>query len=599
MRLGLRGRIVLLTALAPALLTVGVLVLVHRNVSGHVRAGVDESLVRSASMFEDMLSDRARALRVTADVIARDPRFFAVLTVPGSWRDARYRATVQPVASDFATLTGSALFEVFDHDGHRLASVGASPSGPEARAALLKAARRGGVVSGILVEPDAQYQVALAPVVVDGRIAGVLMLGTEIGPELARELRALTHSEITFVSGDHPTGTTLASVADREALLAAVRQGLDARGTTVVTARGGSGWLTLAHAIPGSPAGTRQLYIMQRSLDPETAFVARMRASLVQLGGFAALAALIVALFIATRITGPVLQLVRGAEEMERGNYDHPIEARRGDEIGYLAERFIDMRRHQRDMVQSLEEITRLKSEFIDVASHELRTPISVLKGFGDLFRQGVLGPVTDKQGEALERMDESVTMLARIAEDATRMAHIEGGRLVLEPARCEVSWLVDRAIAEAYGDAPGRKVKVRSQVEPGLIATVDGQRLAQALAQLLRNGIRFTPDGGEVVVYARPEQDTLLLRVRDTGVGISAEKLPHLFGRPVVVRDALHHHSSGALAFNSAGLGLGLAIARGIVEAHGGTIKAESRLGEGSTFELRVPAVVELRAAA
>jgi len=250
--------------------------------------------------------------------------------------------------------------------------------------------------------------------------------------------------------------------------------------------------------------------------------------------------------------------------------------------------------------VQSLEEIGRLKSEFIDVASHELRTPISVLKGFGDLFRQGVLGPVTDKQGEALARMDESVTMLARIAEDATRMAHIEGGRLVLEPVRCEVSWLVDRAIAEAYGDAPGRKVKVRSQVEPGLIATVDGQRLAQALAQLLRNGIRFTPDGGEVVVDARAEDDeTLLLRVRDTGVGISAEKLPHLFGRPVVVRDALHHHSSGALAFNSAGLGLGLAIARGIVEAHGGSIKAESRLGEGSTFELRVPGVIELRAAA
>jgi signal transduction histidine kinase len=597
-RLGLRWRIVLLTALAPALLTVGVLVLVHRNVSSHVRASVDESLLRSSSMFEDMLLDRARALRVTADVIARDPRFFAILTVPGSWRDARYRATVQPVARDFASLTRSDLFEVFDRDGHRLASVGAHPSQGDARQALVRGARRG-PVSGILVEPQAQYQVALAPVVVDGRVAGVLMLGTEIGQSLARDLRALSHSEITFVSGDHATGSTLASADDRDALVADVQRGLDARGTTVMPAAGGGAWLTLAHAIPGSPPGGRQLYVMQRSLDPETAFVARMRASLVQLGGLAALAALIVALFVAARITGPVLQLVRGAEEMERGNYEHPIEVRRSDEIGYLADRFVDMRRHQRDMVQSLEEIARLKSEFIDVASHELRTPISVLKGFGDLFQQGVLGAVNDQQREALARMDESVGMLARIAEDATRMAHIEGGRLVLERATCEVKWLVDRAIAEAYGDAPGRKVKVRAQVEPGLLANVDGQRLAQALAQLLRNGIRFTPDGGEVAVIARAEGDALLLRVRDTGVGISAERLPQLFGRPVVVRDALHHHSSGALAFNSAGLGLGLAIARGIVEAHGGTIRAESRLGEGSTFELRVPGAVALRAAA
>ena len=119
----------------------------------------------------------------------------------------------------------------------------------------------------------------------------------------------------------------------------------------------------------------------------------------------------------------------------------------------------------------------------------------------------------------------------------------------------------------------------------------MDRSRLVEALTNLISNGIRFTPDAGCVVVRVRREGPMLAIEVRDNGVGIAPDRQADLFERPTMARASRHHHSSRKLEFNSAGLGLGLPIARGIVEAHGGRITFESTPGQGSTFTLRVPA--------
>jgi signal transduction histidine kinase len=118
---------------------------------------------------------------------------------------------------------------------------------------------------------------------------------------------------------------------------------------------------------------------------------------------------------------------------------------------------------------------------------------------------------------------------------------------------------------------------------------------------QLVRNGIRFTPDGGRVEVIARNQDGELVIEVADTGIGIPQDRLPSLYQHVVVVRDALRHHSSNALEFNSAGLGLGLSIARGIVVAHSGALSVTSTVDVGSRFTIRPPAAGEpkLRATA
>jgi signal transduction histidine kinase len=267
-----------------------------------------------------------------------------------------------------------------------------------------------------------------------------------------------------------------------------------------------------------------------------------------------------------------------------------------------LAERFQEMRQREQVYVQSLQEVARLKSEFINIASHELRTPISVIRGFHDLLASEGLGPVNPAQVKALEAIESSLLSLTRVAEDATKLSQIEGERLVLSIEQHDVASVLRKGVEDAITDAKKRELDLSIEVEPDLPpALLDGMRIAQAISQLVRNSVRFTPDGGLVEVGAWREGDHLLIRVRDTGIGIPEEKCRDLFDRSFMVRDSLHHHSSSGLEFNSAGMGLGLAIVRGIVEAHGGTISVESRLSRGTTFTMRLPfeSVAGLQAAA
>jgi signal transduction histidine kinase len=594
MRLDLRSRILIFTAIPIATLAFATLWMVNHRVSGQVLLGIREDLTRASAVVENVLEARGSALELAGQVIVQDPKFFSALTIPGSFRDAQLRATVAGVARDFNLLTRADLFEVTDMQGHVLASVGAESSEEASRNDLIHAALTGRPVSGILVAPRAHWQVQVLPVFAGGRVVGALLLGARIDVGLAAELKRLTRSEVTFVSHRAATGTTLESIEDRGAALAAATR-LD-NGTVpsapVMEVRTSSHtYLTLVRPLPRSEPGDAQAYVMQRPLDVESAFLRETQAGLLELGAIALIVALLAGVLIAQRITLPVQRLVRGAEEMERGNYDYPLEVNSDDEIGYLAARFQDMRHKQRQYVSSLEEITRVKSEFLTVASHELRTPISVIRGYQELMTQGSLGPVAEEQQVALHAIGRSVLTLTRIAEDATRMAQIASARLTLTRAEADLTALVEAGVTEARAEGVHRKVDVLCMLDPSLgEGNVDAPRLTQAIANLVRNGIRFTPDGGEVEVSARREAGVLVVMVRDNGVGIPLEKQRHVFDRASLMRDSLHHHSSSTLEFNSSGLGLGLSIASGIVNAHGGKIELESEPGVGSRFTVRIP---------
>lgn len=594
MRLNLRSRILIFTALPIATLAFATLWMVNHRVSGQVLQGIREDLTRASAVVENVLEARGSALELAGQVIVQDPKFFSALTIPGSFLDAQLRATVAGVARDFNLLTRADLFEVTDVQGHVLASVGAESSEEAGRSGLIRAALAGRPVSGVLVSPRAHWQVQVLPVFAGGRVVGALLLGARIDFDLAAELKRLTRSEVTFVSHHLTTGTTLESIEDRHAALTATDR-LDNSAipsTAVVEVRTSSHtYLTLVRPLPRSEPGDAQAYVMQRPLDVESAFLRETQAGLLELGAIALIVALLAGVFIAQRITLPVQRLVRGAEEMEQGNYDYPLEVNSDDEIGYLAERFQDMRHKQRQYVSSLEEITRVKSEFLTVASHELRTPISVIRGYQELMAQGSLGPVAEEQQQALHAIGRSVLTLTRIAEDATRMAQIASARLTLTCAEADLTALVEAGVTEARAEGVNRKVDVLCMLAPDLgDGHVDAPRLTQAIANLVRNGIRFTPDGGEVEVSARREAGALVIMVRDNGVGIPLEKQRHVFDRASLMRDSLHHHSSSTLEFNSSGLGLGLSIASGIVTAHGGKIELESEPGVGSRFTVRIP---------
>ena len=597
MPLSLRSRILLITVIPIVALVFATLAMVNRSITVQVRQGVHDDLIRASAVARNVLEGRARMLAVAGGIIARDPKFFSVLTIQGGDHDVELRNTVAGVARDFNLPGQTDLFEVMDGSGHLLASVGRGASDPAGRNALVGQALDGRLAAGLLAAGARHYQAQVVPVVVGGRLAGALLLGARIDDDLAAELKDLTRSEVTFVSDGSNTGTTLERGEDCTAVLAAlsgpgaVSDAALAHGRVFELRMPGHVDVTLARQLPGAEPGQRQLYVMQRSLDAEMAFLRAMQAGLVTLGLVALVLAVAAGAFIAQRILSPVRQLVHGAEAMERGDYDFPLEVGGGDEIARLARGFEDMRSRQRVVVASLEELARVKSEFIAVASHELRTPIGITVGFQELMAHGALGPVTRDQREALEAIGRSMETLTKIAEDATRMAQIENERLVLAPTEQDLRALLDEAVAAARADARGRRLKVSVEVDGELgEAAVDGPRLVQAVANLVRNGIRFTPDGGRVVVDARRDEHVLEIAVIDSGVGIPRARQADVFERAFMVRESQHHHSSGTLEFNSAGLGLGLSIANGIVKAHGGTILLKSEPGRGSTFTILIP---------
>jgi signal transduction histidine kinase len=279
---------------------------------------------------------------------------------------------------------------------------------------------------------------------------------------------------------------------------------------------------------------------------------------------------------------------------MEQGEWDAPIDRGRKDEMGYLATRFDDMRQRQRNYVRSLQEVARAKSEFIAVASHELRTPISIVRGWEDLLRTGLVKSGDAKYMEGLDAIARACAALEKIAISATHMTQVEDGEALAVPSPTEVEPMLGEALMEASAVAPERRVELTVEVqEEARVAVFDRRMLIQAVDALVRNGIRFTPDGGSVHVRAFEDAEELVIEVKDTGIGLTTEARERLFDDSYVARDSRHHRTARGLEFNVAGLGFGLALVRRVAEAHGGRLQADGEEGRGSVFTLRLPGAI------
>ena len=589
-RLGLRWKILLLMTLPLLALAGATLVLVDRGVSRRSEEAVAEDLKRAADVFENMLAATATELDVAGAVIVRDPRFFSVMALPHGRNDRDFKATVAGVAQDFHHLAQPDVFEIVDRRGELISSVGKIRIQSGAREAFVPSVIAGRIDRRAISQEGSHVLLVSTPVMADGRIVGALVLGHEISGKMAARLRELTDSEVSFVFEDDITRTTLGEGADREV---ARRAALAVSPEADHPVRDG-GWIAYARPLPMGVEGTRQLYVLQRSLAGELAFLHSVRAHLVELGLLLLAAVALAALFIAGHVTRPIRQLVTAASAMEQGEWDAPIDRGRTDEMGYLATRFDDMRQRQRNYVRSLQEIARAKSEFIAVASHELRTPISIVRGWEDLLRSGLVKSGDPKYIEGLDAIARACAALEKIAISATHMTQVEDGESVAMPAATEVDPMLGEALMEASAAAPERRVTLALEVaDEARTATLDRRMVVQAVDALVRNGIRFTPDGGAVNVHATAVDDELVIEVRDTGIGLTPEARERLFDDSFVQRDSRHHRTPRGLEFNVAGLGFGLALVRRVVDAHGGRMQVDGEEGKGSVFTLHFPGAI------
>ena len=223
------------------------------------------------------------------------------------------------------------------------------------------------------------------------------------------------------------------------------------------------------------------------------------------------------------------------------------------------------------------------KTRFLNMMSHELRTPLGAIGGYAALLEEGIYGTLTDGQRKYIARIRHNQAHLLDLVNELLDLGKIESGEFALKPGAVPVQAVVESVHTMIEPQIRARDLKLQVEVaNPDLLFYADRERVEQIVLNLLSNAVKFTPPGGSVRIMASPQADRICVGVRDTGVGIPADKLEAVF-------EAFYQVESSRSRAN-AGTGLGLAISRQLARAMGGDLTVKSELGKGSTFSLSLP---------
>ncbi|HEY3343119.1 MAG TPA: ATP-binding protein [Anaerolineae bacterium] len=307
--------------------------------------------------------------------------------------------------------------------------------------------------------------------------------------------------------------------------------------------------------------------------DLQSNFTAAFNEVLLYAAGASVIAAVVVSMFTARRIVRPLRDMTEVSRRIAAGSYHQRVQISDEDELGTLAHSF-------NQMAEVLEQTERRRVELIGNVAHELRTPLSSIRG----TMEGLVDGVLPADASTFQGVQHAVTRLQRLVHDLEELSRAEAGQIPLDLRQVDVRLLIRSAadrLQMQYDDKG-----VRLQIEGvGVMPAVqiDSARITQVLINLLGNALQYTPSGGSVTVQAWADSREALVSIHDTGAGISAEHLPHLFERFYRV-DRSRSRAGG-------GSGIGLTISKYLVEAHGGHIWAESAgVGLGSTFTFTLP---------
>jgi signal transduction histidine kinase len=240
---------------------------------------------------------------------------------------------------------------------------------------------------------------------------------------------------------------------------------------------------------------------------------------------------------------------------------------------------------------QELRRIDVIKSEFVSVASHELRTPLAAIKTAVQLMLSGKTGEINENQTKFLSMAERNINRLTNILNDLLNLSRIESGKIELKFQNLELKGIIELTASSLRPQADGKSIRIEVEIPeqlPGVYG--DPEKIEQILTNIIGNAIKFTPDGGKILITAKffsqeragGPRHMVAISVRDTGIGIPPEHLDTIFEKFHQVESSIHRSVSGT--------GLGLAITKGLVEAHQGVIWVESEVGKGSTFTFTLP---------
>ncbi len=290
--------------------------------------------------------------------------------------------------------------------------------------------------------------------------------------------------------------------------------------------------------------------------------------------GIAISIGLIIPFMLYRKITSDLDAIKLGTEYIAKGDFSYKIQVDTADELGMLASSF-------NDMASRLKHLDDMKSEFLSIVSHELKTPLTSMKEAANLLMEGVGGRVTDKQAKLLVIMQQGIDRLLSIITEILELSKLESGMSRLNIAPYDLNKLVSTHITEIqpYAERKGIKIKAYYTSRPCTVM-VDINKILEVLTNLTHNAIKYSKSGAQIEIRVHHKKNTVTVEIKDYGYGIPEGELSLIFEKFYQSKSTRGH----------SGTGLGLAIAKTIIEAHGGKINVKSNYGKGSTFSFDLP---------
>ena len=313
--------------------------------------------------------------------------------------------------------------------------------------------------------------------------------------------------------------------------------------------------------------------LREMEADLFTNFQAAVNEALVVAALAALVTAVVVSVFVSRRVVNPIRQMMQASQHIAGGHYNERVYVSSDDELGQLARSF-------NQMATSLEQTEAMRRDLIANVAHELRTPLTTIKGYMEGLLDGVLPPELGTYQQVYREADR----LQRLVNDVQERARVESVAYQLNRQPIKIAELIQHTATRLQPQFNEKGVTLKLNLPPNLPTILaDEDRISQVLLNLVGNALQYTPAGGAVIITSESHTSELHIIIRDTGLGIPAEHLPHLFTRFYRVDKSRSRVGGGS--------GIGLTIVKHLIEAHDGRIWAESQgAGQGSTFGFSLP---------
>ena len=610
--LNIQAKLVLPLALTVVLLVVVLSPLTNQIITNRIEEEADRRLGEIADSVGALIENSEDLTRNNAALLSKQAEVIRIFTGNGAVEDLltlKDELGLQELSLYLAEFqSGDQAFVYGGPNVTRRFQV--SENAVRIREELIASALQGEKpVSSVAIAPQGSQIIGTAPVYdpESNKVLGVVLTAFYMDEAYIEGISQIIDTDVAIVKDNAIIIATIDSATEYENL---INQGwLDSAELPALNVRypDGAEYRMLGHPLTISDSQQGSVIVAQ-PIDQLFSLNRDIQTILFTVTGVFALTALWFWAAAFVTLTRPLVQLTEATTSISEGNFNQQVKTDYlifKDEITLLSENFNTMAQHLNEVYTSLEQrveqrtqelaearddaiaANKSKSEFVSIVSHELKLPMTSIKGYSDLMLAGAAGTLNENQSNFLTTIRNNVNRMATLVSDLTDISRLESGNLRIEPRSVPVWDVVDEVVNLTRTQLELKKQTLRLDIPEGLPKTwCDRTRLAQVLTNLISNANKYTPEGGALLVEALQMDAMIQIKVQDNGLGMTPEDQQNLFGK--------FFRSADEKVREAPGTGLGLSITKNLIELQGGKIWFESEYRKGTIFYFTTPVATQ-----